>query len=118
MRTPNVLEDFKFTASGVTHRNIVLIAESGKKKRVQIDNVVAEECGSQVKNHCEWEHPGRWRDSCKKKGVGRVGWKTKTSGTFYKDNPQHNLRDRDTEDHTFYDPNNQRSGKASGNRDY
>jgi len=87
--------------------------------------VKCEECGSPTNSHCEWEHPARWCDNCKSKGIGRDAWKTKTDleegvgthkrGTFYKEYPQHNLKDRDIEDHTYYDPETGRSGRRPGN---
>lgn len=85
-----------------------------------------ESCGSDVETYIEWKHPARWCDDCKKKGIGRTDWRTKYNevpgvgtdkkGQFEKPFPQQNIRDLDTEDHTYYDPNNNRSGTAPGNR--
>ncbi len=77
--------------------------------------IPCEECGNPAKTHCDWTHPARWCDECKQKGVGKKGWTTKTQDGYERTYPQHNLKDKDTWDHTYYDPLNQRSGKRSGN---
>ncbi len=79
--------------------------------------IPCEECGSPVKAHSDWKNLPKWCDSCKSKGVGRKDWRTKNQDGSERDHPQQNIKDKDTKDHTYYDPRNQRSGKASGNRE-